>query len=24
VVDENFGIRIVSLVSTEDRVKSLK
>ena len=24
VVDENFGIRIVSLVSAEDRVKSLK
>ncbi|MBD3420594.1 MAG: flagellar motor switch protein FliN [Chitinivibrionales bacterium] len=24
VVDENFGIRIVSLVSTEDRIKSLR
>jgi flagellar motor switch protein FliN/FliY len=24
VVDENFGIRIVSLVSAEDRIKSLK
>ncbi len=24
VVDENFGIRIVSLVSTEERIKSLK
>jgi flagellar motor switch protein FliN len=24
VVDENFGIRIVSLVSPEDRIKSLR
>jgi flagellar motor switch protein FliN/FliY len=24
VVDENFGIRIVSLVSAEDRIKSLR